>query len=289
VIEAYAFLAMFTVQLLTMSVLIPASFVRRVRVMAAQFPAERFAQLYPGVDHNRVCERYLRAYRVANACVAVLGLVLFAWLFGYLQRPDWDDGPVEALVGAYFLVQALPMLFSAVLGIRYNKLLERLLEGRRKATLQRRGVFDFVSPFTVFLAVLGYFLFAAYVLYIARNPFPGFAGPLLNIGPMTLVYALQAFGVYWLLYRKRVDPHETDAERAHTMGIGVRACVYLCIASVVNLSVSFTLVRLDLQRWEPFAQSTFFVLAALLAFMAITSPPRRPGATQMTITREVQS
>ena len=49
-IEAYAFLAAFTVQILAMSVLYPAWFISYVRVQATSFPAERFAQLYPGVD-----------------------------------------------------------------------------------------------------------------------------------------------------------------------------------------------------------------------------------------------
>ena len=49
-IEAYAFLAAFTVQILVMSVLYPAWFIRYVRVQATRFPAERLAQLYPGVD-----------------------------------------------------------------------------------------------------------------------------------------------------------------------------------------------------------------------------------------------
>jgi hypothetical protein len=275
-IEAYAFLAMFAVQILTMSVLYPAWLAKVVRAKATEFPAERFAQQYPGIDQDRVRERYLKRYRAANAVIAVLGLVLMRGLFNYLQRADWDDGPVEALAGVYFLVQASPLLLAALLSVRYGRLLESLLENKRKASLQRRGLFDFVSPFTVFLAVLSYFLFAAYVLYIARNPFPGFAGPLINVGLMTLVYASQAFGVYWLLYRKRPEPLESTASRVHTMGVGVRGCVYMCIACAVNLSINFTLVRLDMQRWEPFAQSAFFVFAAFLAFMAIITPPRRP-------------
>ncbi len=280
-IEAYAFLAMFTLQLLVMSIVLPTWIIRSVRARVKDFPAARFAQLYPGVDHQRIRERYLKLYLVANACIVVLGLALFGWLFNYLQRPDWDDGPVEALVGAYFMVQALPMLVIAVISIRYRKLLERLLDAKRKATLKRRGLFDFVSPFTVFVAALSYFLFVAYVMYIAQDPFPGFAGPLVNIIAMTLAFTLEAFVVYYLLYRRPLDPLETNESRVYTTGVGVRACVYMCIAGVVNLSINFTLVRLDLQRWEPFALSAFFVLTALLAFLAITSAPRQPEAHEL--------
>jgi hypothetical protein len=37
-------------------------------------PAERFAQLYPGVDRSVSLERFLTLYRVLNLGIAVLGL-----------------------------------------------------------------------------------------------------------------------------------------------------------------------------------------------------------------------
>jgi hypothetical protein len=274
-IEAYAFLAMFTVQILAMSVLGPVWFTRYVRVQATSFPAERFAERHPGVDHNQILERYLKRYRVLNAVIAVLGLVLMSWLFSYMQRPDWSDGPVEALAGAYFYVQVLPLCIVAFFALRYNKLLERLLERKRKATLQRRGLFDFVSPLAVCLAAVSYFLYVAYVLYIAQNPFSGFAGPLINISGITLLYAVSAFVIYKVLYRKKVNPYEPHAARVHTISLGVKACVYICIAEVVDVSLNFTLVLLDLQRWEPFGQSVFMVFATVLVFMIFTAPPKR--------------
>src|SRR6266852_4979297 len=106
-IEAYAFLAVFTVQILAMSVLYPAWFIRYWRVQATSIPAERLAQLYPGVDPGLPRERFLTRYRALNTGIAVLGLLLLGWLCGYMRRPDWNDGPVEALVAVYFMVQAL--------------------------------------------------------------------------------------------------------------------------------------------------------------------------------------
>ena len=203
-IEAYAFLAAFTVQILVMSVLLPAWFIRYVRVQATRFPAERLAQLYPGVDLGRAQERFLTQYRALTTGIAVLGLLLLGWLFSYMRRPDWDDGPVEVLVTVYFLAaQMLPLALLVWVGVRFNKEHKRSLpEGKRTAILQRRGLFDFVSPFIVFLAVLSYFLFAAFVIYIQQHPFPGFAG-LINLGAVTLVYALNAFVVYRMLYGKK--------------------------------------------------------------------------------------
>jgi hypothetical protein len=140
-IEAYAFLAVFTLQILAMSVLYPAWFIRYRRVQATSIPAERLAQLYPGIDLSLARERFLTRYRALNTGIAVVGSLLLGWLCSYMRRPDWNAGAVEALVTAYFMVQALlPLCLVVWLGVRFNKLHKRSLrESKRKATLQRRG------------------------------------------------------------------------------------------------------------------------------------------------------
>lgn len=276
-IEVYAFLAAFTGQILAMSVLYPAWLIKYWRVKAASIPAERLAQLYPGVDFSVPQERFFSRYRALNTGIAVLGLLLLGWLFSYTRRPDWNDGPVEMLVGGYFMVQGLvPIGLMLWLGFKYNKMHRAaLLERKRKASLQRRGLFDFVSPTIVLLTGLGYFLFAAFVIHIEQRPFAGFAG-YVNIAIVTLVYAFNAFVVYRTLYGKKRNPLETHEGHAHTIALTVKSCVYSCLAVVVFLSLIFTLKLLELETWEPFALSVFLVTCALLSVMSVTAPPRQP-------------
>lgn len=276
-IEVYAFLAVFTLQILAMSVLYPAWFIRYWRAQMTIIPAEGLAQLYPGVDIGLAEKRFSTRYRALNTGIAALGLLLLGWLFTYMQRPDWSDGLVEALVSVYFMVQASLSIGLVIwLAVRFDKVRKlSLLEGKRKAILQRRGLFDFVSPAVVFVAVASYFLFVAFVMYIQQHPLSGLAR-LATIGSITLVYALNAFCVYTMLYGKKPNPFETPADRVHTIGLVVKSCVYSCIACVVFLSLNFTLVLLDLQRWEPFALSVFFAIVALLSLMGLTAKPREP-------------
>jgi hypothetical protein len=276
-IEAYGFLAVFTVQILATSVLYPAWFIRYVRVQAARFPAERLARLYPGVDLDLARERFLSRYRIVNAGIAVFGLLLLGWLFSYMRRPGWDEDPVVVLHGVYSMMQFLPHCFVAWLGFRFNKVHKRsLLEGKRKATLQRRGLFDFISPFIVFLAVSSYFLFAVVVIYIQPEPFPGFA----LIGVLTLTYALQAFVVYRALYGK-TNPLETHARRVHTIGLTVKIGVYSCIVCVVFFAFIFTVDLLDMKRWVPLAQSVCLLITTLFCLMSLTAPPREPEVDEL--------
>lgn len=239
-------------------------------------PAERLAQLYPGVDLARAQERFLTQYRALTTGIAVLGLLLLGWLFSYMRRPDWDDGPVTVLVTVYFFAaQVLPLLLVVWIGVRFNKDHKLPLpEGKRKALLQRRGLFDFISPFVVLVAVLSYLLFAAFVIYLRQQPFPGFAG-FVNLGGVTLVYALNAFVLYKVLYGKK-SPFETHAGRLHTIGLTVKSSVYSCIVVVVYLSLNLSLRMLDLERWEPFALSIFFVITVLLTSMGFAAQPRQP-------------
>jgi hypothetical protein len=175
----------------------------------------------------------------------------------------------------------LPLGLVVWLGVRFDKAHKRSLpEGKRKAVLQRRGLFDFVSPFVVLLAVLSYFLFVGLVIYIQQDPFPGFAG-YVNIGVVTLVYAANAFVVYTMLYGRNWNPFETHAVRLRTIGLTVKGSVYSCIVIVVYLILNFTLVLRDLQRWEPFALSVFLVICTLLASMGMIAPLRQPETDEL--------
>lgn len=270
-LEVYAFLAMFAAQIVVLSVLHPMRLVGRVRAYFARYPAERFPRLYPGGSAGH--ERQLDFYRLVNWAIAVVGLVLLGGFYRYMQRPDWDDGPVEALVTAFFMLQLVPVLFYLWKAECTNRRIRSALrEETRTAVLRRRTLFDFVSPFVVFVTLLSYFLFVAFVIYIQRDPFPGFKG-YFNIVIVTALYAATGLAVFGTLYGRKGHPLQTYEDRIRTIEVAVKVCVYSCLAAVVFLSLNFTLVLLDLQRWEPLAQSAFLVIFSLLYIRLLIAPP----------------
>jgi hypothetical protein len=280
-IEVYLFLAMFPVQILGMSVLYPIRLTRLIRTGLKNIPAERLAELYPGVDVGQAHERFLARYRAANTVVAVLGLLLLGWFISYMQRPNWDEGAVGGMVTAYCVLQIFPIILIAWFTTRFNKVHRRLLpEAKRKAILQRRGLFDFVSPFTAFLAILAYFQFVAFMFYVARHPFPGFAGPFVNIGIVTLLYVLGAFVMYWVLYGRKTDPLQTHADRMRMISFVVNCYAWMCILIPIFVSLSIARKLLDLETWGPFAGTVFFLILTLLNLRIgrLTAPPRQPEA-----------
>lgn len=278
-IETYAFAGAFVVQILATSVLYPAWFIRYLRARTRRLPADRLALVYPGVDVLQTQERFLKRYRALNTVIAVLGLLLLAGLFNYMRSPEWNDRPVELLVSAYSMVAfVVPIGLVVWLGARFNReYMHSLPETKRKALLERRGLFDFVSPLAVALAALSYLLFAAFVLYLRQHPFPGFAG-LINLVGITLVYAVNALVAYVMLYGKSRNRLDTHVHRLHGMSVAVKSSVYSCIVIAAYLSLNLALGMLDLPRWEPFVLSVFFIICALLTSMGVMAPLRQPEA-----------
>jgi hypothetical protein len=278
-IEAYAFLAAFALQVLAASVLYPARLIKYVRGWARNFGSERFAQLYPGVDYSRWVARFVTGYRTANIVIAVLGLLLLGWLFTRIQQPGWA-GEVAGPAVMYFILQMSPLaLFALYAVVRYHKMLmQPSQESKRKATLQRRGLFDFVPPSVVYLAVLSYFLFVVYGiwldLYVYDNT--SLSKHCLNaIVSVTLVYALNAFIIYKYLYGRK-NPLVNHEGRVHTISVTVKSGVYGSIAIAWFISIFGTLGKPGLQAWRPFALIIFFVATSLLTLMGLTAPPRKP-------------
>jgi hypothetical protein len=269
---------MFPAQILGMSVLYPVLFTRFIRTALNNIRAERLLELYPGVDVGQAHERFLARYRAANTVVAVLGLLLAGWFIRYMQRPNWDGGAVGGIVTAYFLLQNFPIIMIAWFTTRFNKVHRRLLPvAKRTAVLKPRGLFDFVSPFTVFLVIVAYFQFVAFMFYVARHPFPGFGGPFANIGILSLVYILLGACVMFLLYGRKIDPLQTHADRMRMIS-GV-ANYYAWILILISIFLSLNIARrlVDLETWGPFAGTVFFLILTLLNLWTMTAP-RQPQA-----------
>jgi hypothetical protein len=278
-IEVYLFFGMFPVQILGMSVLYPVLFTRFIRAGLKNVPAERLEELYPGIDVGQAHERFLALYRAANTVVVVLGLFLLGWFFRYMQRPGWSEGAVGGRLTAYFALQCSPIILIAWFTLRFNKVHRRLLpEAKRKATLQRRRLFDFVSPVTLLLVILAYFQFVAVVFYVARHPFPGFGGPFANIGILSLGHILLGAVVMCLLYGKKIDPLLTHADSMRIIRGVANFYAWILILTSISLSVNIASKMVDLDTWGPFAGTVFFLILTLLNLRTMTPPRRQPEA-----------
>jgi len=271
-IETNAFVAMLVVLILTIAVMHMLGLMRFVRVKTASMPDEYFAQIYPSLDRNASTEQFVSRYRRAHAAIALLGASLLAWLVSYMREPGWDKRWVVFPVMIYFLLQWLPMIFTAMTSIRHVQALRNfLVHTKRKAALKRRGLFDFVSPIAVWLAALAYLLFVPFALYVSDDT----AAQALFIGALTFDYALTAFTVYRELYGKKSDPFENHAGRLYTIGLRVRSSLYSCIAVALFMWFTMAVMALGFDRWMPFGLAAFLTVVTFVTFSVFIARP--PG------------
>jgi hypothetical protein len=234
-IEIYAFFVMFAVLVLTVALMHMVLLTRFVRLKTAEVPDEYYARISPGVDRHQSTGQFIARYRAAHVGVALLGLLLLAWLINYMQQPGWDKRWVLLPVVGYFVLQWVPMLIAAVTGFKHLKVFKTFLaQSKRKAVLKRRGLFDFVSPVLVYGSVLVYLLFVAFVLYLRVEP----AAALLFIGAVTFNYLLTVAGIYKSMYGKKSDPFETHAGRLNTISLRAKSSIYS--ATAVAIFMAFT-------------------------------------------------
>jgi hypothetical protein len=275
-IEMYAFIAAFTAQIIFFSVLGPLRVIEVLREQIQQFIAEQAPPIDPEAA-SRV-DRRLRLFGRLGLATAVVGLLLLVALIRYMLRPDWTDGVPEAVVPFYFLLQVLPTTLAvATAGMFHAELKRALPQATRKALLQPRGLFDFVPRTAVALAIVVYCLYIGLLLYIARHPFPFFAGFVINAGMITLMYAAVAFGIFWTIRRMASSPLQGREDRMRAVGVAVKVAVFVCILSVVNISLNMTLILLDEQRWEPTFQVIGLILFGVLSRLALREQMRIPG------------
>ena len=272
-IEAYVFLAAFAAQILVGSVLQPAWLASYVRAKAqVQFL---------GWDAE-ACTRFLGLYRLVNAGLALCGLGLMVWLFETMQRPAWTLVSVIKPLCLYLLAQTVPFLVLSLIGAwGKRKALMRIPPAvRRTVSLERRGLFHFVSPPVVVLAVLAYLLFAAFILKVEQHPVPGFAGYIM-LRTITLVYVTNGCCVYWLLYRRRKWPQETQAYRLQAVALQVRMIFHVSIFIVAFVALTATLTLLHLLKWMPVMLSVYFVACMLFISMVISALRRQADADRL--------
>lgn len=270
-IETYAFLAMFAVQILGLAVLHMVVLVKYFRALVAELPDEYFAPLTAEAGREAGTKWLATRYRAVQAVIAVVGILLLGWLFSYTGRPHWDADRLTMLSVVYFFLTFLPMPVYSVYALAFQGKASQHppLEKKRTAVLQRRRLFDFVSPFAVSLAVAGYLLFVAFALYLRSKP--------VYIGLLTFVYGVTAVYMYWELYgyARKLAPDEPFDSHIHAIGVGLRNSVYTLIATVVFFSFTATVGMQDADRWVPFGIAGLFVINTLFACIWLDALTRK--------------
>lgn len=266
---------MFAAQVLALSVVFPHRLAAYVRLKASECPPELLARLYPGANPSAETDKLLGRFSLAHGCISAGGAALLGWMAS--TEPQLPGTTLMLVPVVFFVVQMLPMLVMAAVGLRQIVWLRAAtVERKRKASLQPRRLRDLISPRRLAVELGLFLLFTALMLVLMHGvpqPIPLLLGyPM--IGAAALGCGLQYAYLHWRL-RGRKTPLETQDERLRTTATEAHKSLYGTLVSVVFLTLFVLLPRLDLQAWLPLAMSSFMVVVALQLCLNL---PLRPQA-----------
>jgi hypothetical protein len=253
-------------QILLVSYYFPGKIMARIKFVRETYPPDQYPRLYPK-NQNQFIVGYRRFKLISNSIFALGFVVLFMVMFVVDHATFADDGYIsEAFPAIYGMLQFLPLMALEISEFNQFKLMRQAEAGTtRTADLRRRGLFDLVSPKLFFLALTLFFAAVVFDFYVRDFDF--------SIGLVsiqrTLVLActnllLVALGA-WLMYGKKLNPHQSADDRFRHIGVSLHSFVYVSMALSVFWMTQAADDLVDLAFLDATIMSVYFQVIALLS------------------------
>jgi hypothetical protein len=257
--EQNLFSVAFLSQILLVSVFVPAKIVRRMSHVFETYPPSTHPLLYPKPFNEYVTKQ--RRYRTANFVIALLGL---SGLAVSMLEPRGRE-VLNAMAFLFFLLQISPLLWIEASVRKELKLMRSLNpKSTRTADLNPRRLFDVLTPALFWSTVLVYVAFWVFIAWFRQFDYPWFGG-FQNNFIITGLNIFFASILLWYMYGKKLNPHQSEADRMRvTRRIGRVMCL-VSIAVTLYAVVTIYLSAEDARAFQPFARSVYFQIVILLS------------------------
>lgn len=259
--ENLIFYIVFLSQIFFISYYYPAKIIKRIQHILTTYPPMQYPKLYPDNESHYRKSRIF--YKISNQIIIALGLIT---MFVTILWDNSNTGKISEVVPTlYFFLQVIPLLIGEFSEFKYFKLMRNVARSdKRKADLAPRRLFDFISPVLFWLAVLLYF---ACILF-----YYGFDGISFTFSNDTFVILLSltlsnlffAAIIFWNLYGKKTDPHQTSQDRIQRIQAAVKSLVLVSIGISLFMIAFKLLNELHLDYLEPVAMSIYFQIIIFL-------------------------
>lgn len=253
-------------QVWLLSYFYPKQIVKRINYVLTHCPEHEFPKLYP-VPSKRI-NTIKNIYLVVNWLFVFFGLgLIFYYAYVVTDFKQYlnilDDLPL-----LFGIVQFLPLFILEILGHKHLKLMRKQYsQSNRKAALQPRRVFNFVSPYHVGLVVFTYIIFIFFELYLSDFTFNRDAS--IKIATVTLVNVLFTILAMANLYGKKRDPYQDEHERNKQTAFVFTSFVFISIFMTIYLMMHSWVNVYELNYVEILINSLYFQVLALFSIGAL--------------------
>lgn len=258
-------------QIFLLSIYYPRKLSGRVEHMLKNFPPAEYPKLYPSfhAGYVEIEKLKMRIYKIFNYLVAVLGIsVLVAMLIsGY--RPA-EKGGDEIFVMLYFFLQTLPLLYiSWKEHLHYRQMRLTFDDKKRTADLVRRGLFDFISPIYVVIAIS---FFCGWLAFYTNGAGPVAGWEIENyatVGLITLMNAFYALTVFAFVSGKKLDPYKAPKDQRKHAESMVKVMVFSSIMISVFLSIAQAADQYAFEILDP-VMTSFYMQLCIIFGLGLT-------------------
>lgn len=251
------FYLVFLAQVLLLSVVLPRRQVAQMENMMQKYPPAEFPRLYPQAEahYQASWQKFLRL----NTVFAGIGLALLGWMMFVAPETEWK----QQIVTGFYLLQFVPWLALDCSALREYRLM-RLLnkDSTRSAGLKRRRLFDAVAPALVYAAIGMFAIMCLFMVWMTQFNYDWFGG-FANIVILAIVNVVGLFITWRMLHGKRIDPHESEADRLVRAGNTIRILLLTSIALSLYAILTVSLKAAGLEAWQPLALSVYLQILVL--------------------------
>jgi hypothetical protein len=268
--HTHLFYTTYALQIAVISVIVPLWISQRLRQMLSEHPPADYPKLYP-VSPARI-DRTLSTFAWLNALVVLMGLAILGHVVFSQQEEllGWDN---QGALIVYFLLQYLPFVYLGSQGFRYHQMMRQLnSSARRQASLHPRTLSDYVPKTWFFIIGISALAYVGTVVYIAQQPFEGFAGY------WNILYVCLLNLFFWVMIRaqlsgRKQDPHQSHHDRLQQQRLICQVLVIGWLMANLFLTTNMWLAKLDMRDLNVVIQSLYFTVITLLMSQTSTHQP----------------
>jgi hypothetical protein len=254
------FYILFLSQILLFSVYFPNKIYQRMRYVITHYPCEQYPKLYP-----QPIEKYHRFhgnYRLANWLIAAAGLVTLILSIMFNGKGKFIEPQV--LVWLFFMVQFIPVMMIELSVFSQFKMMRTVDKGSvRSATLSPRSLASFIAPKWLYAALVILLIAITYGFYLEDFKISIEGSAVYAAGILLSVNVFFSGLIYWNLYGKKLNPHQTEADRQKVITVAIKSLVFISISASVFLMVTLSIKEYQLDSLAPIAMTIYLQVIAL--------------------------
>ena len=258
----YVFYLVFALQIVLLSYYYPKKISARMKQVVEKYPPSTHPKLYPesAAQQQSANNKFIWASRV----ILGLGFILAAPLFYALQQNITSTAKMALVPLVFGLIQAIPYLMIEIISCRHLKLMRQMnTKVTRQAELAPRQLFSFIEPYKVFSAIVLFLVCIGSIAYFEQ--FKLTADLLVLLVSMLLSNGLFVVLTLRLLYGKKLDPYQSNADRSKIITASVNSFVFTSVLISVYLALNRSVDVFGLQDIEIIFNSLYWQLVAFMS------------------------